>query len=177
MLRSVNDPASERRDTWLAGPPAAGGTDAAGFDTRPAYDARPDTGPSPGPGPGAGGGPDIVWALRLARVVVLFVYLVVAASLAILALGFVMRLFGASTDADFTEWVYRNVERIMEPFRGMFPTEPLNDRSVVDFSLLFAMMVYGIAAVALHALVSWLAGHIVAIGRRQDRARRFTPGG
>jgi hypothetical protein len=38
--------------------------------------------------------------------------------------------------------VYRNVERIMEPFRGMFPTHALNDRSVVDFSLLFAMIVY-----------------------------------
>jgi uncharacterized protein YggT (Ycf19 family) len=123
-------------------------------------------------------GPDtgMLWVLRLVRLLVLFIYVVVAACLVILALGFVLRLFGASTDADFTEWVYRNVDRIMEPFRGMFPTHPLNDRSVVDFSLLFAMIVYAIVAVALHALVSWLAGQIVAIDRRQSVDRGAPPG-
>jgi uncharacterized protein YggT (Ycf19 family) len=120
--------------------------------------------------------PDIVWVLRVARLIVLFVYVVVAACVVLLALGFVLRLFGASTDADFTRWVYRNVDRIMEPFRGMFPTHALNDRSVIDFSLLFAMIVYGIAAVALHALVSWLARHTVALSRRTDAGRHVPPG-
>jgi uncharacterized protein YggT (Ycf19 family) len=115
--------------------------------------------------------PEIVWIVRLARVIVLFIYVVVAACAAILGLGFVLRLFGASTDADFTEWVYRNVDRIMEPFRGMFPTEPLGDRSVLDFSLLFAMIVYGIVAVGLHALVSWLARYIVTLTRAPSRPR------
>ena len=115
--------------------------------------------------------PDIVWVLRVARVIVLFVYVVVAACVVLLALGFVLRLFGASTDAEFTRWVYRNVDRIMEPFRGMFPTHALNDRSVVDFSLLFAMIVYGIAAVALHALVSWLARHTVRLRSVYRRPR------
>ena len=115
----------------------------------------------------SGGGDDTtLWILRLAKAITFFIYAVVTACLVLLAVGFVLRLFGASTDAAFTEWVYRNVDRIMEPFRGMFPTRALNDRSVVDFSLLFAMIVYGIAAVALNALVSWLSGHIVALDRR-----------
>jgi uncharacterized protein YggT (Ycf19 family) len=117
----------------------------------------------------------LAWVLRLARVIVLFVYVVVAANLVILTLGFVLRLAGASTDAEFTRWVYRNVDRIMEPFRGMFPPQPLNDRSVFDASLLFAMIIYGIAAIALHALVSWLARHIVAINRRNDAYRQVPP--
>jgi uncharacterized protein YggT (Ycf19 family) len=145
--------------------------------TEPTYQRTEPRDPAGHPGPPADRATDtgIVWVLRLARAIVLFVYIVVAACVVILALGFVLRLFGASTDADFTDWVYRNVDRIMEPFRGMFPSKPLNDRSVIDFSLLFAVIIYGIAAVALHALVSWLTGHIVAIGRPHDTARQVRP--
>jgi uncharacterized protein YggT (Ycf19 family) len=112
------------------------------------------------------------WVLRTTRVIVLFVYAVVTACLLVLVLGFVLQLFGASTDAEFTRWVYRNVDRIMEPFRGMFPSPTINDRSVVDFSLLFAMILYAIAALALHALVTWLAG---LIARTSQPRRRQGP--
>jgi uncharacterized protein YggT (Ycf19 family) len=140
--------------------------------------------PAPGPptsGPPSSGTPVAVpdpssgdakvGILRVARGVVLFIYAVVIVDLVILGLGFVLRLFGASTDASFTRWVYRNVDRIMEPFRGMFPTHPVSDRSVIDFSLLFAMIVYTIIAMALHALVLWLASKITEIRRRDRRAR------
>jgi uncharacterized protein YggT (Ycf19 family) len=112
-----------------------------------------------------------LWILRLAKVVVVFVYAVVTLNLVLLALGFVLRLFGASTSAAFTEWVYRTVARIMEPFRGMFPSQEVGDRSIVDFSLLFAMIVYALLAMALHALVSWLAAKVVQVTRDQQRAQ------
>jgi hypothetical protein len=66
--------------------------------------------------------------------------------------------------------VYRNVERIMEPFRGMFPSQALSDQSVLDVSLLFAMIVYSIVGIALHALVEWLTAKIVALRHRQQIA-------
>jgi uncharacterized protein YggT (Ycf19 family) len=112
-----------------------------------------------------------VWILRVARGVVFFIYVVVMVDLALLSLGFVLRLFGASTDASFTRWVYRNVERIMEPFRGMFPSQPVTGRSVLDFSLLFAMVVYVSLGIALHAAVLWLAAKIAEIQRRERRRR------
>jgi uncharacterized protein YggT (Ycf19 family) len=118
--------------------------------------------------PGGGSQPGL-GILRVARVLVAFVYVVVTACLVVLFLGFVLQLFGASTDAEFTRWVYRNVERIMEPFRGMFPSPTLSDRSVLDVSLLFAMIVYALAALGLHALVSWLAGRIAAANRPRQR--------
>jgi uncharacterized protein YggT (Ycf19 family) len=128
--------------------------------------------PRPGePGAPAGAKTPGLGILRVARAVVWFVYAVVTACLVILFLGFVMRLFGASTDAEFTRWVYRNVERIMEPFRGMFPSPAITDRSVVDFSLLFAMIVYAIVAIGLQALVGWLAGKIAAAQRPPARPR------
>lgn len=114
-----------------------------------------------------------VWVLRIAKVIVVFVYAVVAVCLVLLVLAFLLQLFGASTDAVFTRWVYRNADRVMEPFRGMFPAPTLSDRSVVDFSVLFAMVVYAMVALGLHALISWLGEQAARAARRNRyRARR-----
>jgi uncharacterized protein YggT (Ycf19 family) len=129
----------------------------------------------PGHDPGASpaGDDTTVWVLRIAKVIVVFVYAVVAVCLVLLTLAFVLQLFGASTDAEFTRWVYRNADRVMEPFRGMFPSPTLSDRSVVDFSVLFAMVVYAMVALALHALISWLGEQAARAARRNRyRARR-----
>jgi uncharacterized protein YggT (Ycf19 family) len=111
--------------------------------------------------------------------VVFFVYLVVAFALILLALAFSLQAFGANPDASFAEWVYRQSARLMEPFRGIFPTKQVTDTSVLDFSLLFAMVVYAIVALLLHALVSWLADRVAMAGRdvrmqqyQQDMERR-----
>ncbi len=113
-----------------------------------------------------------LWLLRAAKAVVVLVYVFVLIDLVLLTLGFFLRLFGASTDAEFTRWVYRNVDRIMEPFRGMFPSHAVSDVSVVDTSLLFAMVVYAILGIAVHALVTWLTSKIVAIRERDRIAAR-----
>jgi uncharacterized protein YggT (Ycf19 family) len=94
--------------------------------------------------------------VRVARAIVWFVYAVVVLELVLLTFAFFLRLFGASTEAEFTQWVYRSVDRAMQPFRGIFPAEEIGEASVLDFSLLFAMIVYSIFALALHALLSWL---------------------
>jgi uncharacterized protein YggT (Ycf19 family) len=94
-----------------------------------------------------------VWILRVARVIVWVIYLFVLAALILLTLAFFLRLFGANPAAGFTEWVYRSVDRIMEPFRGIFPSHAITDTSVLDFSLLFAMIIYAIFALIAHWLV------------------------
>ena len=118
------------------------------------------------------GNPPQLWLLRASKAVVVLVYAFVLIDLVLLTLGFFLRLLGASTDAEFTRWVYRNVDRVMEPFRGMFPTKTVSDHSVLDTSLLFAMIVYAIIGIALHALVDWLTGRIVEQRRRQELAAR-----
>jgi uncharacterized protein YggT (Ycf19 family) len=133
-----------------------------------------DYGAGPGAGSRSGGDDTTAWVLRIAKVLVVFVYAVVAVCLVLLTLAFVLQLFGASTDAEFTRWVYRNADRVMEPFRGMFPSPTLSDRSVVDFSVLFAMLVYAMAALALHALISWL-GEQAARAARRSRRRASHP--
>ena len=38
--------------------------------------------------------------------------------------------------------MYQAADRIMEPFRGLFPTTQITDRAVFNASLLFAIIVY-----------------------------------
>jgi uncharacterized protein YggT (Ycf19 family) len=105
---------------------------------------------------------------RIARALTYLVYAFVISSLIILLLGFFLKLFGANPDAPFAEWLYRGLRRVMAPFRGLFEPVALDGRAVLDVSILFAMLVYGIVALALHALIEWLTGLIVAM--RVDNA-------
>lgn len=130
----------------------------------------------PSPRPEPAGQEAKYWLLRAAKAVVVLIYAVVLVNLVLLVLGFFLRLFGASTDAEFTRWVYRNVDRVMEPFRGMFPSHAVSDQSVLDVSLLFAMIVYAIAGIAFHGLVTWLTDKLLVQRRQQEASRRRSLG-
>jgi uncharacterized protein YggT (Ycf19 family) len=103
---------------------------------------------------------------------VFFLYVVVTAALVLLTIAFVLELFGANPDADFADWVYEHAGRVMEPFRGLFEQHTIDGQSVVDFSLLFAMILYAILAIGLHALVSWLANHVIMANKNIAWHRR-----
>lgn len=99
-------------------------------------------------------------ARLLAKVV--FVYAVIIEIT--LLIGFVCLLFGLEPSTWLAEWIYRSVERTMQPFRGMFTAIDygLNGTTevepVVESAILFAIVVYGIIALAAHDLVQWLGG-------------------
>ena len=82
----------------------------------------------------------------IAKVLLWLVFVWVVVSLVMLFLAFTLLLFGANPDAGFAQWVYRSVERTMAPFRGLFEPVVFNGDSVLDTSLLFAMIIYGLVA-------------------------------
>jgi uncharacterized protein YggT (Ycf19 family) len=108
--------------------------------------------------------------VRVARVLSYAVYAFVVIALIILVLGFFLLLFGANPDAPFAEWVYRSLSRVMAPFRGIFEAVQLNGDSVLDTSVLFAMIVYGISGMLLKALIDWLTERLIILRGRQARA-------
>ena len=114
----------------------------------------------------------IVWA---GRALVYLVYFFVTVALIVLTFGFFLLLFGANPDAAFAEWVYRSLDRVMAPFRGLFESIQLNGNSVLDVSVLFAMIVYGIVALALRALIDWLTYRVELL--RAARGARGDDGG
>jgi uncharacterized protein YggT (Ycf19 family) len=104
---------------------------------------------------------------RAARALTYLVYAFVVVALVILVLGFFLLLFGANPEASFAEWVYRSLARVMAPFRGIFEPVPLSGDSVLDTSVLFAMIVYGIAGMFLSALIGWLTQRLALLRARE----------
>jgi len=113
----------------------------------------------------------------IAKVLLWFVYAWVIVSLVLLVLAFILELFGANPDAGFAQWVYRSVERTMSPFRGLFEPITFGKQSVLDTSVLFAMIVYGFVALFLKAAIDWVTDRNKQRRRRLDEeARAVQPG-
>jgi hypothetical protein len=112
---------------------------------------------------------------KVGRALVYLVYFWVLLSLVILVTGFFLLLFGANPDASFAEWVYRALDRVMKPFRGLFESVDLSGNSVLDTSVLFAMIVYGMLALAVRALIDWLTYRIVLVQREAALATSQAP--
>jgi len=105
-----------------------------------------------GPGP-------VLRGVRVLSIAVLVYVLIIEV---LLAIGFVCVLFGVEPSAWIVDVVYRSVERVMAPFRGIFsaiefgtgssePVEP-----AIESSILFAMVVYGIIALVANDLAEWI---------------------
>jgi uncharacterized protein YggT (Ycf19 family) len=111
--------------------------------------------------------------LRIGKILTGIVYAIFIVYIVILTLAFFLRLFGANPAADFAEWVYNAAARIMEPFRGIFPTTQISDTAVFDASLLFAIIVYAILALAVQSLIAWFVARLTALQREAERDRYY----
>ena len=93
----------------------------------------------------------------------------------ILFLGFFLLLFGANPSAGFTEWVYRSLDRAMEPFRGIFTPIELGTtagnevESIFETSVLFAMIVYGVIGLVVHAFITWLSTRLYRLDAEEEQ--------
>ena len=112
------------------------------------------------------------WILWAGRLVTLLVYLVFLAYAVIVGIAFVLQLLGANPTSDFADWIYRAAANITEPFRGIFPTTQISDRSQFNASWLFALIVYLVIAVVLHGIIDWLTRKISGIDRAEERERQ-----
>lgn len=92
----------------------------------------------------------------IARFLAGFINFFVGVAELFLGLRVLLRLFGANPQAAFVQWVYDSSGMLLDPFRGIFPAKTLAANSVVDFSALFAMLVYGLIGVLLITLMVWL---------------------
>lgn len=114
----------------------------------------------------------------VARALSYVVYGYVVVTEVILGLGFTLLLFGANPEPSFVQWVYRSLDRAMEPFRGIFTPIDLGTtgnqvESVLDTSVLFAMIVYAIVAFAARALIDWLTLRIARLDHEEREHQRM----
>ena len=104
----------------------------------------------------------------ISKILLWVVYVWVVINLVLLFVAFWLRLFGANPQAEFTQWVYRSVSRSMAPFRGIFEPIVLSDQSVLDTSLLFAMIIYGVVALLLRVGIDWVTDYVAKRRRRLE---------
>jgi len=102
-------------------------------------------------------------AYWISRAIILFVYAFAIACIVILAIAFFLQLFNANQTAPFVDWTYRAAKRIMQPFRGIFPSVEGEQGSIFDVSMLFAIFMYGLLALGLHAMIAWIDRKISSI--------------
>lgn len=96
------------------------------------------------------------------------------ANIIILGIGFVLLLFGANPTAGFTEWAYRNLERVMYPFREIFAPVDVGTagngvETVFESSIVFAMIVYLVVILLLQSLVNWIVHRVKVLEFRLER--------
>jgi uncharacterized protein YggT (Ycf19 family) len=125
-----------------------------------AYDSRRDPGPYEPPAKKSGR--TLAWGVG--RAIVWLVYAFALVAIVISTLAFVLQLFGADPTSSFAEWVYRSASRVTAPFRGIFPSH-VNGNSVLDVSLLFAIIMYALFALLVNLLVDY-------VDRRRDESIR-----
>jgi uncharacterized protein YggT (Ycf19 family) len=74
--------------------------------------------------------------------IILFFTLVTNLIEGLLGLRVILKLVNASTNAAFVRWIYETTEPLLTPFVGMLPSPKLTGGFVIEFSSLFALMVY-----------------------------------
>lgn len=114
-----------------------------------------------------------IGAITVAKAAVWVVYAVLVVYVIILLIAFFLLLLGANPDTGFVDWIYHASERMMAPFRGIFPVHELSDKAVFEPSYLFAIVIYTILALAAHALIDWLGDHADRLRRDRDRDRYY----
>ena len=87
--------------------------------------------------------------MRIRDIAVNLLNLFLAAVGVILGLRFVLKLFGANADNGFVSWVYEMSGVLLEPFRGIFPARVFENQYVLEFSTLFALIMYAILGLLL----------------------------
>ena len=90
--------------------------------------------------------------LPIERVIVNVVYFIFTVIIVLLALRFVLLLFGANPDAGFTALIYTLTTPFMAPFFAVFGTTQING-STFEWSALLAIAVYALLAWGIAALV------------------------
>ena len=104
----------------------------------------------------------------MGRFVTKAIYIVFALVEIILSLRLILKLFGANASNSFVSQVYETSSSILDPFRGIFPTKVLDGVFVIDFSTIFAMIIYALIAL----LLTWIITLITSPVERQVQKKK-----
>lgn len=68
----------------------------------------------------------------------------------LIGLRIILKLFGANASVPFVNWVYETSQPLLAPFLGIFPSPVINGSFLIEFSAIFALIVYALLAYLIH---------------------------
>jgi putative Mn2+ efflux pump MntP len=90
------------------------------------------------------------------RLLISIINFVLSVILIFIGLRIILRFLGANPDADFVDWIYETSGSIINPFIGMFPSPAIDGRYVIEFSSIFAFIVYLIVGYLIVELIEYI---------------------
>ncbi len=97
-----------------------------------------------------------MYGYRLHNVLTSFIDLIFGLIILGLGIRFFLRLFGANPASDFTEFIYNSTSPLLEPFDGLFKPYVIEPGNVFEFTTLFAIAMYFLAAWLLTELIAYI---------------------
>lgn len=94
--------------------------------------------------------------IKIARGLTYLIYAYLIIAVVTLVFGFTLLLLGANASTPFVNFIYTYSAQFLEPFRGIFPPKQITDTRYFSSAGLFAIIVYGIFALALHSFIDWI---------------------
>lgn len=83
----------------------------------------------------------------------------------------ILKLFGANPTAPFVTWIYDTSQALVGPFAGAFPAPRLSGGFVIEFSALFAMLIYAFIAYLISEFVKFIEMRVDRSQREHDSSR------
>lgn len=74
----------------------------------------------------------------------------------IITLRIVLKILGANTAAPFVLWIYDTSKPLLAPFTGMFPSENISGGFIIEFSALFALVIYALVSYLIEELIEFI---------------------
>lgn len=102
------------------------------------------------------------------RIIIYLTNAIVSIIELLIGLRVVLKLFGASTQSAFVRWLYDTTQPLLAPFEGMFPSPRIEGLFVLEFSALFALLVYAFVGY----LIIELIAEITYISERRNRKKK-----
>lgn len=90
------------------------------------------------------------------------VNVIVSIVLFVLTLRFVLKLFGARPQAAFVSWIYDTTAPLLQPFMAAFPTPTVREGFTLEFTTLFAILVYAFAGFLIQELITVISSRKVS---------------
>ena len=100
--------------------------------------------------------------IKGSRVLTYLVYAYALTASVFLAIGFFLLLFSANPSTPFVEFIYKTASHFLEPFRGIFPAKSVSETGYFSASALFAILMYLLLALLMHALINYITSKMVA---------------